>query len=209
MMKKTICTVAIVATMSMPAMADNLGVYAGVDYRTTATNYDTVESGFENTNNFSGYLAVEHFIPLIPNVKLKYSDLSADLNGSSAEPSSSSLNGILYYQLFDNGLFEFDFGLAYTKIDDIQGQKAELPQGYGAAKIHIPGIGMHAFAEITGGTVTDDDATDAEIGLTYTFNPDSDFINFSVRGGYRYQKMVINNYTQENKGLFAGLEAHF
>ncbi|MCP5077923.1 MAG: TIGR04219 family outer membrane beta-barrel protein [Psychromonas sp.] len=208
-MKKQICAVAIATAISMPAMADFLGVYAGVDYRTTATSYNNIESAFEDTNNLSGYIAVEHFIPLIPNAKLKYSDLSTEYVLSTGEPSSSALNGILYYQLFDNGLFEFDFGLAYTDVENIIGETAQLGQAYGAAKIHVPGVGMHAFTEVIAGTVTDDKATDAEIGLAYTFNPDSIVLNFSVRAGYRYQEMVINDFTQENKGLFAGVEAHF
>ncbi len=208
-MKKQICAVAIATAISMPAMADFLGVYAGVDYRTTATSYNNIESAFEDTNNLSGYIAVEHFIPLIPNAKLKYSDLSTEYVLSTGEPSSSALNGILYYQLFDNDLFEFDFGLAYTDVENIIGETAQLGQAYGAAKIHVPGVGMHAFTEVIAGTVTDDKATDAEIGLAYTFNPDSIVLNFSVRAGYRYQEMVINDFTQENKGLFAGIEAHF
>lgn len=203
-MKKQICAAAIATAISMPAMADFLGIYAGVDYRTTETSYTGVE--LEDTNNFSGYVALEHFIPLIPNAKFKYADLSSD---GTDDTSSSAMSGILYYQLFDNDLFEFDFGLAYTGLEDLYGQTAELGQAYGAAKVHIPGVGMHAFAEIIGGTVTDDEATDAEIGLAYTFNPDSAVLNFAVRAGYRYQEMVINDRTQENKGLFAGLEAHF
>ncbi|PKF60211.1 hypothetical protein CW745_16190 [Psychromonas sp. psych-6C06] len=209
-MKKQICAAAIATAFSMPTMADFLGVYAGIDYRTTATSFEGNDSGFEDTNNLSGYVALEHFIPLVPNVKLKYSDLSTEYNvGTKVEPSSSALNGILYYQLFDNGLFEFDFGLAYTKAEDIAGQSADLGQAYGAAKVHVPGVGMHAFAEVIAGSLTDDDATDAEIGLAYTFNPDSVLLNFSVRAGYRYQEMIINNYNQENKGVFAGLEVHF
>ena len=206
-MKKQICAAAIAAAISMPTMADFLGVYAGIDYRTTETSFNGNDTGYEDTNNLSGYLAFEHFIPLIPNAKVKYSDLSTELLAT-GDFDSSAMNGILYYQLFDNGLFEFDFGLAYTDVENIKGDTAQIGQAYGAAKIHVPGVGMHAFAEIIGGTVTDDEATDAEIGLAYTFNPDS-ALNISVRAGYRYQEMVINNFTQENKGLFAGMEAHF
>jgi outer membrane protein len=211
-MKKQIFAVAITASISMPTMADFLGVYAGIDYRTTTTNINNNSgSSFEDTNNLSGYIAFEHFIPLIPNAKLKYSDLSVeyDLADSKFTPSSSMLNGVLYYQLFDNGLFEFDFGLAYTNIENINGQTADIGQAYGAAKVHIPGVSMNAFAEVIAGSLTSDAATDAEIGLAYTFNPDSNLLNFSVRAGYRYQEMVIKDTTQENKGLFAGIEAHF
>lgn len=208
-MKKQICAMAIASVISMPTMADFLSVYAGIDYRTTATSYDSIDSGLKDTNNLSAYLAVEHFIPLIPNAKLKYSDLSSEYTIGGNEPSSSALNAILYYQLFDNSLFEFDFGLAYTGVEDITGKTADLGQAYGAAKVHVPGVGMFAFAELTAGSLSSDNATDAELGLAYTFNPDSAFLNFSVRAGYRYQEMEINNRTQENKGLFAGVEAHF
>ena len=208
-MKKQICVVAVASLLSMPAMADFLGVYAGLDYRTTTNNY--LGSELEDSNNLSGYIAFEHFIPLLPNAKLKYSDLTTDATGST-EIDSSAGNAILYYELFDNGLFEFDLGLAYTRLE-MDGNNLDLSsdigQAYAAAKVHIPATGIHAFAEVIGGSVDDDSATDAELGLAYTFNPDSVVLNFSVRAGYRYQEMEINNVTQESKGLFAGLQAHF
>jgi len=211
-MKKQICAAIVAGVISMPTMADFLGVYAGVDYRTTATTHTAngYTGDFDDTNNLSGYLAFEHFIPMLPNVKLKYSDLSSEQSLDSAEIASASKNAILYYQLFDNGLFEFDLGLAYTRVEtDYQDQSSDLGQAYGAAKVHIPGVAMHAFAEVIAGSVMDDDATDAEVGLAYMFNPDSLLLNISVRAGYRYQEAKINSFEQENKGLFAGLEAHF
>lgn len=208
-MKKQICAAAVATLISMPTMADFLGVYAGLDYRTTTNNY--LGSELEDSSNLSGYIAFEHFIPLLPNAKLKYSDLSTEL-ADSTEIDSSAANAILYYELFDNGLFEFDFGLAYTRLEMDRNNldlSSDIAQAYGAAKVHIPATGIHAFAEVISGSVTDDSATDAELGLAYTFNPDSVLLNFAVRAGYRYQEMEINNVTQENKGLFAGLQAHF
>lgn len=207
-MKKQVLAAAVAATISMPIMADSFGVFAGLDYHTNETSFSDglMDDNLDNSNNVSGYIAVEHFIPLIPNVKLKYSDLSNDdLNYD-----SSAMNGILYYQLFDNDLFEVDFGVAYTNIESFN-ESANLAQAYGAAKLHIPGVGMYAFAEVIGGSVTDDSALDAEIGLAYTFNPDSNLLNFSVRAGYRTQEMEFKNNpnTQKNDGLFAGVEVHF
>jgi len=208
-MKKQLCAIAIASTLSMPTFADSLGIYAGIDYRTTDTSLNN-SSDFEDSNALSGYVAFEHFIPLIPNAKIKYSDLSAEDKDLSDEPSSSALNGILYYELLDNGLVEFDFGVAYSRLESLTGPSTDLVQGYAAAKVHIPGVGMHAFTEVVAGSIDDDDeGTDVEVGLAYTFNPDSALLNFSVRAGYRYQEMVIDELTQENKGLFAGLEAHF
>ena len=211
-MKKQICAAVIAGVISMPAMADYLGVYAGIDYQTTTTDHtrNGYTGGFDDTNNFSGYIAFEHFIPTIPNGKLKYSDLSSERRADATEIDSSVTNAILYYQLFDNRLFEFDLGLAYTDLEtDYQNLSSELAQAYAAAKLHIPGTGMHAFTEVISGSVTDDNATDAEIGLSYNFNPNSPLLNVSVRAGYRYQDATIDNFKQESKGPFAGLEVHF
>ncbi|WP_354625414.1 TIGR04219 family outer membrane beta-barrel protein [Psychromonas sp. MME2] len=211
-MKKQICAAVVAGLISMPTMADFLGVYAGVDYRKTKTNHTAngYTDGFDDTNNFSGYLAFEHFIPLVPNAKIKYSDLSGEHSADSKNIDSSSKNAILYYQLLDNSLFELDFGLAYTRVEtDYDNLSTNLGQAYGAAKVHIPGIAMHAFTEVISGSINDDDATDAEIGLAYTFNPNSALLNFSLRAGYRYQEAKIDRFKQENKGPFIGLEAHF
>ncbi|WP_028863224.1 TIGR04219 family outer membrane beta-barrel protein [Psychromonas aquimarina] len=211
-MKKKICAAVVASVISMPSMADFLGVYAGIDYRTMSTSHTAngMSGEFKDSNNLSGYVALEHFVPLIPNAKLKYSDLGSEYNDGSINTDSSAMNAILYYQLFDNDLFEFDFGVAYTKVEtDFNNLSTELGQAYGAAKVHIPGVNMHAFTEVTAGSLSDDNATDAEIGLAYTFNPDSNLLNFAVRAGYRYQDAEINNFKQENKGVFAGLEVHF
>jgi len=203
-MKKQLFAVAVATSMSMPAMADFLGVYAGLDYRTNETSF---QGHSDKANNIAGYVAFEHFIPLIPNVKLKYSDLD---NNDFAGEDSSAMNGILYYEILDNGLVELDLGLAYT---DTQGfnESASFAQAYGAAKVHVPGVSMHAFAEVIAGSVTSDDALDAEIGIAYTFNPDSLLLNVSVRGGYRIQELDFKHTssTQEVDGLFAGVEVHF
>ncbi|MCG6200259.1 TIGR04219 family outer membrane beta-barrel protein [Psychromonas antarctica] len=211
-MKKQICAALVAGVISMPTMADFLGVYAGVDYRTTSTSHTAngYTGGFDDTNNLSGYIAFEHFIPLIPNAKLKYSYLDAEVSGTSTEINSSEASAILYYELFDNDLFELDLGLAYSRIEtDFQNLSTDLGQAYGAAKVHIPGAPVYAFAEVIAGSLADDDATDAEFGLAYTFNPDSLLLNVSVRAGYRFQDAEINNFKQENKGLFAGLDVHF
>jgi outer membrane protein len=203
-MKKQVLAAALVASMSMPASAEFLGVYAGLDYSTNDTKFN---GSSDREDNLSGYVAFEHFIPLLPNVKLKYSDLSNDhFNGDD----SSIMNGILYYELFDNNLVEFNLGLAYTDMEGFN-ESASLVQAYGAAKVYVPGVSLHAFAEVIAGTVTDDDALDAEIGLAYTFNPDSVLMNVAVRGGYRIQELELEHTrsTQKVDGLFAGVEVHF
>jgi outer membrane protein len=211
-MKKQIATAIIASAVCMPTMAMlDLDVYTGIDYRTTDTKQSSsgMNQDLRDTNNLSAYLAIEHFIPMLPNAKLKYSDLTTETSADSKTIDGSATNAILYYQLFDNDLFEFDFGLAYTRLEsDLDNMSENLGQAYGAAKLQIPGTGMHAFAEIISGSLSSDSATDAELGLAYTFNPDS-MLNAVVRAGYRYQDAQINDFERENKGLFAGLAIHF
>lgn len=207
-MKKQIATAIIAGVICMPSMA-LVDVYTGIDYRTTTSSqsYSGINQDLKDTNNLSGYLAIEHFVPMLPNAKLKYSDLSTESRLTSTDASSS--NAVLYYQLFDNNLFEFDLGLAYTRVDtDFNNLTSDLAQGYGSAKLFVPGTGIHAFTEIIAGSVSDDKATDVELGLAYTFNPDS-MIDIAVRAGYRFQDATIGEFEQENKGLFAGLALHF
>lgn len=209
-MKKQICTTILAGAMCMPAMA-MVDIYTGIDYRTTETSqsYMGQENALKETNNLSGYLTLEHFIPLVPNAKLKYSDLSTKTDTDSTKIDGSATNAILYYQLFNNDLFEFDFGLAYTHLDsDFQNMSSDLGQAYGAAKFFVPATGINAFAEVIAGTVTSDKANDIELGLAYTFNPDA-MLNIAVRAGYRFQDATVNDVEQENKGLFAGIELHF
>lgn len=209
-MKKQICTTILASAICMPSIA-MVDVYTGIDYRTTDTSqsYLDMDQDLKETNNLSGYLSVEHFIPMLPNAKLKYSDLTTETSADATTIDGSTANAILYYQLFDNDLFEFDFGLAYTRLEsDVDNMSANLGQAYGAAKLFVPGTGIHAFTEVVAGSVTDDKATDAELGLAYTFNPDS-ILNIAVRAGYRFQEDTIGEFEQENKGLFAGLELHF
>ncbi|ABM05117.1 hypothetical protein Ping_3433 [Psychromonas ingrahamii 37] len=209
-MKKQIATAIIASLMCMPSIA-LIDIYTGIDYRTTTTSqsFSGTDQDLKDTNNLSGYLAIEHFIPLLPNAKIKYSDLSTKKSTDSSSTDGSTRNAILYYQLFDNGLFQFDLGLAYTRVEaDFQNLTSDLAQAYGAAKLFVPGTGIHAFTEVINGSLTDDKATDAQFGLAYTFNPDS-IVDIAVRAGYRFQDATIGEFKQEDKGLFAGLALHF
>ncbi len=209
-MKKQICATIIAGAVCMPAMAA-IDLYAGIDYRTTDTSqtYADLSTDLKQSNNLSGYLAFEHFIPMVPNAKLKYSDLSSETKADSTKIDSSASNAILYYQLFDNGLFAFNLGGAYTHLDsDFQNLSADLVQAYGAAKFFIPATGINAFAEFISGSLSSDKANDIELGVAYTFNPDA-IVNIAVRAGYRLQDFTIDDAEQENKGLFAGMEVHF
>ena len=142
-MNKSLCAGALVlALSSFSSQADTLlGVYAGAqawDMETTGGFSDSnsnVDFDFEDETKGSFYVALEHPVPLIPNIKLQRTGL--DTNGETLLSSSMTYDGelfsantsvntsldlvstdyIAYYELFDNDLVSFDLGVNAKHLD--------------------------------------------------------------------------------------------
>ncbi|MBB1400904.1 TIGR04219 family outer membrane beta-barrel protein [Pseudoalteromonas sp. SG45-1] len=131
------------ACLAPAAQADTLlGLYVGVDgwksdndgqfsYKNNASQ----DFNFEDETFVSYYAALEHPVPLVPNIKLKYTEL--ELNGSALLTDTFSFNGsdyvvgstvntvsdlthidyIFYYEIFDNDLISIDLGLNAKQFD--------------------------------------------------------------------------------------------
>ncbi|ATC85375.1 MULTISPECIES: TIGR04219 family outer membrane beta-barrel protein [Pseudoalteromonas] len=131
------------ACLAPAAQADTLlGLYVGVDgwksdndgqfsYKDKASQ----DFDFEDETFVSYYAALEHPVPLVPNIKLKYTEL--ELNGSALLTDTFSFNGskytigttvdtvsdlthidyIFYYEIFDNDLISIDLGLNVKQFD--------------------------------------------------------------------------------------------
>ncbi|MAD89777.1 MAG: hypothetical protein CMK64_08745 [Pseudoalteromonas sp.] len=107
--------------------SENSGSFAG---KGQAENFN-----FEDKTFSSYYAAFEHPVPLIPNIKLKYTQLELDgkttLNetfefdgqdftvGTEANLMTdfSHMDYTLYYELFDNDLVSIDFGVTVKHFD--------------------------------------------------------------------------------------------
>ena len=142
-MKKSLLALSAAATLvAGPAMADtSAGVYAGVQgWHTSpdggfASNNNTADFNLESDTQTAAYVAFEHPLPFVPNLKLNYTTLETD--GNTALQSDLTFNGdlytansnvytnididttdiILYYELFDNDLVSFDLGINAKYID--------------------------------------------------------------------------------------------
>ena len=143
------------AAMLLPlsASADTvLGLYVGGQ----GWSYDT-EGGFANDNNLTNfnfddqtkgtfYAALEHPIPLLPNIKIRKTDMANDglvtltssftFDGETFTTNTdlvtdldlSNVDYTLYYEFFDNDLISFDAGLTLKDIDgDIYVQSQDDP----------------------------------------------------------------------------------
>ncbi|BDF96562.1 MULTISPECIES: TIGR04219 family outer membrane beta-barrel protein [unclassified Pseudoalteromonas] len=130
------------ACLAPAAHADTLlGLYVGVDGWQSDNSGSFADQGnmqdfdFEDETFTSYYAALEHPIPLVPNIKLKYTEL--ELNGSALLDESfvfggttfttntqantisdlSHIDYILYYEIFDNDLVSIDLGVNAKQFD--------------------------------------------------------------------------------------------
>ncbi|RDV24018.1 TIGR04219 family outer membrane beta-barrel protein [Alteromonas aestuariivivens] len=130
------------AVVAAPAMGDTLaGLYVGAQAWQQDTSGGFADSNsvssfnFDDETNSAAYIALEHPIPLVPNIKLNYTTM--DTGGSTSLNDNFTFDGelfpagtevmtvaeltttdfILYYELFDNDLISFDIGVNGKYID--------------------------------------------------------------------------------------------
>lgn len=124
------------------ASADTLlGIYAGAQ----AWNMDaegsfgspnsSAEFNFEDENQGSFYIALEHPVPIIPNIKVKHNQMDTDGNATldgtfefggvnysvnstlATDVDLSNTDIVLYYEILDNDLVTLDLGINVKRVD--------------------------------------------------------------------------------------------
>ena len=248
-MKKTALAVLVTGLLSASAMADTIGgLYIGGSmWSNEATGTFGEKSGLVDFNlqdeeQGSFYIALEHPLPFIPNLMVASTSLETDgktiltqefefadkkfdaLTPVGTTFDISYVDYTLYYELFDNGLFSFDFGLTARDFDgDITvasaGETAELsvtdvvPMLYVSTIVGLPGTSFNLFAN--GNLLSMDDHTlyDYQVGISYELI-DNLAVDVNLTAGYRAVKLELedldNLYTDiEFEGAFAGVVVHF
>jgi len=251
-MKKTLLAASCAALMCGSAQADTLlGLYIGGhmwaneasgSFGEGLDNQSVFE--FDDENQGSFYVAVEHPIPLIPNIKIASTTL--DTVGGTQIASSFTFDNItysadstidttldasfvdytLYYEVFDNDLLTFDFGLTARDLDasievfepetqfqsdlDVSGV---IPMAYLSTIIGLPFTGLNIFAEANFISYDDQTIYDAQVGVSYAIL-DNVAVDFDVTLGYRTMKMELNDLDDfysdlTYDGFFAGAVVHF
>jgi outer membrane protein len=251
-MKKTLLAAGMAALMCSSVQADTLlGLYIGGQiwsneatgsFGEGANNQAVFE--FDDENQGSFYVAFEHPIPLIPNIKIASTTL--DTVGGTKIENEFKFNNItytaestldttldasfvdytLYYELFDNDLLTFDFGLTARDLDasinviepmtqlqsdlDVSGI---IPMAYLSTIIGLPFTGFNVFAEANFISYDDQTVYDAQIGVSYAIL-DNLAVDFDVTLGYRTVKMELNDIDDfysdlTYDGFFAGAVVHF
>lgn len=238
-MKKYFAAAMLSAAVCLPVHADTLlGLYLGAQGWSNETsggfaqNESLANFDFEDETNTSFYVALEHPIPLIPNVKAVRTTLdSAGLTqldgtftfGDEVYALNSRLQTIadltttdliLYYELLDNDIVSFDVGLSGKLVDgdvlvvdtDTQQTSAE------SFSVVVPmvysrfalGIPLTGLgAYVEGSFLSIDDNTVTDYQAAITYNfIESLAIDMTLQAGYRATTIEIEDIDD----IFADLE---
>ena len=223
-----------------PALkADILGVHGGVGFWAVDLDGDSLtldtlshDLDFSSENGLTAYLALEHPVPLIPNIKVAYaklSDFSDNTIGQglilgdipfdirdavSTRVDLTHADLVLYFEVVDIG-FDLDIGVAgrYFMGDVSVGNLKEdvdsfLPMLYASTKFGLPFSGLYLGAEVNAGT----DVQDYQFKIGWA-TENAIFPEFGIETGYRNFDLDADEIDldtdMEVDGIFVNLTAHF
>jgi len=253
-MKKALLAASLATLLCTSAQADTLlGLYIGGhmwaneaegSFGEGETNQATFN--FDDETQGSFFIALEHPIPLVPNIKI--SSTSLDTVGTGTLAGSFTFEGetydattsldttfdasyvdyTLYYELFDNDLLTFDFGLTARDLEtqinvvgDVAGTSTSadlsasgiVPLLYVNTIIGLPFTGFNLFAE---GNILSYDGNsiyDYQVGVSYELL-DNIAVDLDVNLGYRAVGLKLDDiddlYSDLTfEGVFLGATVHF
>ena len=258
-MKKTMLTLSLCsALISINSYADTvLGLYAGAQGWNMQTSGGFSQDGNNGDFNFDDeaksnvYAAFEHPVPLIPNLKLQRTAMDTagdvtlnanfDFGGETFSISSNvatdvqltATDVIIYYEMFDNDLVSFDFGINAKYIEGefliVSNDDANLvgreefsgavPMLYSRLAVGVPFSGFGAYVEGSYLSFDDNTLSDLQAVMTYSLM-DNIAVDVTFQLGYRVVTIELedigdlgdlnNIYSDlEFTGPFAGIEVHF
>ena len=212
------------------ANADILGLTAEIgSYSPDADLWaaDTNTTGTSDMDADSGIyygIAFEHPIPVIPNIRIQGTEITADgiatatyngvsYTGANASIDLSHTDFTLYYEILDDlAWMHLDLGLTARKYDghvEISNDRTELsetiPMLYAAPYISIPGTGLSIGGELKYLSYDDSSITDTTIKVKW----ESPFL-VGIEVGYRQHEIDLVDISDldvysDNSGVFFGI----
>nr|WP_067292192.1 TIGR04219 family outer membrane beta-barrel protein [Marinobacterium profundum] len=245
--RKTLAAAALLAVAAIPVQADTvLGVRAGTQVWNmdgesilgSANQSSRADFDFNREQQNSYHVSLEHPVPLLPNIKLKRTELAskgqAEVSGFNFE--GTNFNGnvdtdvdfghndlTLYYELLDNWV-SLDLGVTVMQMDGhvevSQGSQTErvdfdgyVPTLYVAAEFELPLTGLSLGAEANGLAAGEHHFYDAQAQLQYKLI-DNLAVDVALQVGYRQSALKLDDIDNldtdlEFSGAFAGVQVHF
>ncbi len=239
---------ALATVAALPVQADTIfGVYAGGQlwHADGSGQIGSTGSGDSMSGDFdfgsdvqnAVYIAIEHPVPLVPNVKIKRTALES--NGSSSSPftfKGQAYSGtiasdtdfthtdlILYYEILDNwvnldvglNVMQFDGHVAVS--DNSKSKRVDfsgyLPTLYAAVGFDLPLTGWSLNGEFAGIAVSDSSFMDYQAEIAYRVI-DNMVVDLTAQLGYRKTTLELDDLDDINSnidfsGPYIGLEVHF
>ena len=152
----------------------------------------------------SGYLAIEHDMPYLPDARLRYSSVDADYMAF------DKLDLTLYYRLLEHDLMHFDAGVTLTDLSDtkyVNAQDINNPVDfdgfiwawYGYAELTVPNTHFDIIGEMNFGNNNDIKSTDLMAGVQYRLPLKETTLAF--RGGYRVIDLESGKFDAKSEDL--------
>lgn len=225
MFKPLALTLTLASLFALPAGADTLGLKAHVSYwqpelsghsRTTPALDFERDLGLSDEAQYSYSVALEHPVPLLPNVRVQRNDLQAGAQYGvlRSELDLSHTDATFYYEVLDNWL-NLDIGVNYTDYDGAglslrapglryqETSKSNSVGLYAHGAVELPFTGLSAHLELNG-VGTDNGKVDSSISLAYEAN------SLVVAGGYRSISFKGDDFPDADfDGAFINLGLHF
>lgn len=239
MQKILLCAIASACCLST-AHADTIyGLYADANYWHSKADDQiqqhadaTQKHHYGNQGQLMLSASVEHPVPVLPNVRLRYTDLQSksisNADNTRLKIDANSTDLIAYYEVLDT-IVSLDLGLGAKRIsghslaNDRQylDLGTTLPMAYASAGVKLPFTGLSAKAELGLARSHKNQATDAQAEIQYKFI-DKALIDVGAKIGYRildvdYNKVIYPAFANDErypykvnfKGPYAGVEIHF
>jgi len=253
-MKKAVIAVSLAAALCTSAQADTLlGLYLGGQVWANQAKgtfgegeIDQATFNFDDETQGSFFVALEHPIPLIPNIKISSTTLDT-VGGTTIDDrfifenvpyddnslldttfDASYIDYTFYYEVFDNELITFDFGITARDFEsqiNVVGESSGikestdlavsgiLPLLYVNTIIGLPFTGFNVFAEANFLSYDDNTVYDYQVGVSYEVL-DNLAVDLNVTLGYRAVTLELNDiddlYSDLTfEGVFAGVVVHF
>lgn len=244
MIKKIVMGVAIAVT-SIAAHADSLGLYGGIGYWQQKFSGNIIDNvsvkndlGIKSDNGNYIYLAFEHPIPLIPNIRISRTAIDTTGDGTlnksfiyqgqsftvsqkvSSEMDLTSVDVTLYYQLIDTGV-DLDLGVTgrfvngkVTVNSANRGVKVGLPMIYAHARIPLPLTHTYVAGSVNFVSWRGDTVSDYSVGVGWQTRHFI-FPEFGVELGWRRLSINVSqsnadvNVDAAVQGVYVNLTGHF
>ncbi|AWB66517.1 hypothetical protein C2869_08790 [Saccharobesus litoralis] len=206
----------------------------GQDAKDSSATFD-----FDDKTSTSFYVALEHPIPLVPNIKVRQNDIEIEgsINGqydffgktytsqTTTDAKLTNTDFILYYEILDNDLVSLDIGFNGKKIDgelfvddSVEDSTTKtfsgvVPMLYGAASVGLPLTGLSVYADMSYVGYDGNSLSDFNAGIQYEVI-DVVAADLAVQLGYRSFALELDDLDDidtdfDVSGAYVGVQLHF